>query len=162
MSHTEGFVQCQVYFLRNPSVGIVLVTGRHYRRPESWLLAYSGSWHLLQTYTAKVNLSDTFSTGTLLVRRVGGEKNNECIKIKTKRGKNRAKIKAKSYASSEHARIVFWWHINLTHSLNQYPIIIIINTVITTPVVTLFARPQKFHGWILPMINYTFYPTNYI
>jgi hypothetical protein len=89
--------------------------------PHAWLSACSGSWHLLQTYTAKVNLSDASITGTLLVRRVGGEENNECIKIKTNRGKKWTKIKAKSYAASEHGQIVFRWHINLvykwTHSL---------------------------------------------
>jgi len=58
---------------------------------------------------AKVNLSLAFITGALLVRRVGGGENNECIKIKTKwgGGGKRAKIKAKSYAASEHEQIVF-------------------------------------------------------
>jgi hypothetical protein len=33
MSHLEGLVQYQVYFLQIPAVGICLVTGRHYRNP---------------------------------------------------------------------------------------------------------------------------------
>jgi hypothetical protein len=62
----------------------------------------------------QVNLSDAFITGALLVRRVGGEENNDCIKIKTDWWKNMSQNK------SEIQQIVFrgGGHINVVYKVD--------------------------------------------